>query len=171
MSKTRAVHTVESLKARTIVQGDCWLWQGYSANNTPQVGAYPDGKKTMVSVRKLMRELLSGQPQPAGHYGQTCGNPLCVNPSHTLWRGEKSHMRHMAKKRKVTAVTAMKLREYRIKSGMAKIDEAQAEEIRMSNESGPVLAERFGVSKSWINKIKRGRAWRVLSSAWEGLIR
>lgn len=171
MTKPRITHTLESLQARTIEEGECWLWQGYIANNTPQVVAYPDGKKKMVSVRRLLRELTTGQKQPDGHYGNTCGNHQCVNPEHTIWKGQLAHMRYMARKRVVSNVTANKLRKYRIEAGLAKIDQVKAEEIRSSPESGPVLAERFGVSKSWINKIRSGRAWRVLSSPWQGLFK
>lgn len=169
--KPRAVHTLESLTARTIEEGDCLIWQGYIVNKTPQVGAYPDGKKTMVSVRKLMRELQTGRPQPKGHYGNTCGNHACVNPDHTIWKSEAVHMKVMAKKRRVTNVTASKLRQYRVDTGQAKLCEDKAQEIRLSTEPGPVLAERFGVSRSWINRIKRGEVWRVLSSPWQGLFK
>jgi hypothetical protein len=171
MSKPRTVHTLESLMARTVEDGDCLLWQGYITNKTPQVGAYPDGKKTMVSVRKLMRELQTGKPQPKGSYGNTCGKYACVNPDHTIWKSEAVHMKAMAKKRRVTNVTASKLRQYRVETGQAKLCESEAQEIRLSSESGPVLAKRFGVSKSWVNKIKRGEVWRVLSSPWQGLFK
>ena len=171
MSRPRITHTVDSLKARCIEVGECWEWQGYLGNNTPQVSSYPNGKKKMVSVRRLLRELVTGQAQPDGHYGNTCGNIRCVNPDHTLWKSEAAHMRAMGRKRKVSAVTASKLRKYRVESGKAKLDEAKAQEIRLSPEPGPVLAERFGVSKSWINRIKRGAAWRVLAGPWQGLFK
>ena len=171
MSRARITHTEDSLKARCIEVGDCWEWQGYIANNTPQVIAYPGGFKKMVSVRRLLRELVTGQAQPDGHYGNTCGNHRCVNPDHTIWKSENAHMRHMAKKRKVSNVTANKLRKYRVESGKAKLCESKAQEIRLSSESAPVLAERFGVSKSWITKIRRGKAWRVLSSPFVGLFK
>lgn len=171
MSRARAIHTVESLKARTIEEGECWLWQGYVANNTPQVNAIVDGKKKMVSVRRLLRELVTGQAQPEGSFGHTCGNPLCVNPDHAIWRGKEAHMRAMARKRTVGPVTASKLRKYRVESGLAKLDESKAQEIRQSPESGPVLAERYGVSRSWINKIRRGEAWRLLTSPFRGLFK
>jgi hypothetical protein len=125
----------------------------------------------MVSVRRLLRELETGRPQPNGHYSNTCGNPLCVNPDHTLWRGQDAHMRAMAKKRRVSDVTASKLRNYRVDTGQAKLSESKAQEIRLSDETGQVLAERYGVSKSWINRIKRGEVWRVLSSPFAGLFK
>jgi hypothetical protein len=170
MSKARAVHTLESLHARVIEEGECWLWQGYLQNNTPQIAHYIDGKKTMVSVRKLLRELDTGKPQPKGHYANTCGECRCVNPDHTIYRSQDAHMRTMGRG-KSSLTKAAKLREYRISTGQAKLSESKAQEIRLSDDSGPVLAERFGVSRGLINRIKRGRAWRVLSSPWQGLFR
>lgn len=171
MSRARCTHTLESLRSRVIEVGDCWEWQGYMQNGTPQVVAYPGGVKKMVSVRKTLRELVTGQPQPDGHYSNTCGNHRCVNPEHTLYKSESGHMREMGRKRKVTAVTANKLRKFRVEAGLAKLDESKAQEIRLSPEPAPVLAERFGVSKSWITKIRRGKAWRVLSSPFAGLFK
>lgn len=171
MSKARTTHTLESLRQRVIEVGDCWEWQGYHQNNTPQVIAYPGGVKKMVSVRRMLRELVTGQPQPDGNYSNTCGNHRCVNPDHTIYRNESGHMRDMGRKRKVSAVTANKLRKYRVENGLAKLDESKAQEIRLSSEPAPVLAERFGVSKSWITKIRRGKAWRVLSSPFAGLFK
>lgn len=80
-------------------------------------------------------------------------------------------MRAMGRKRKVSAVTASKLRKFRVEAGLAKLDEEKAQEIRLSEEPSPVLAKRFGVSKSWVTKIKRGKAWRVLSSPFAGLFK
>jgi len=171
VSRPRITHTVDSLKARCIEVGECWEWQGYMQNNTPQVIGYPGGLKKMVSVRRVLRELLTGQSQPDGHYGNSCGNTRCVNPDHTLYKSQALHMRAMGKKRKVSMVTANKLRKFRVEAGLAKLDEEKAQEIRLSDEPAPVLAEKFGVSKSWITKIRRGKAWRVLASPWQGLFK
>ena len=170
MSKPRTQPTLDSLKARCVMAGDCWLWQGYLQNNTPQVVSYADGTKRMVSVRRLLRELIAGHHQPAGHYSNICGDPRCVSPAHTVWRGEKSHMRQMSGKRKVGPGMVKKLREYRQRTGQTKLDESKAQAIRMSDEPGPVLAARYGINKSLVNKIKRGQAWRDVSTPWEGLM-
>lgn len=171
MSRPRSTHTEDSLKARCVEVGDCLEWQGYIANNTPQVIAYPDGKKKMTSVRRLLRELVTGQAQPDGHYGNTCGNHRCVNPDHTIWKNQDAHMRAMGRKRTVSAVTANKLRQYRLDAGLAKLDEAKAQEIRMSADAAPVLAKRFGVSVSSITRIRRHEVWRILKSPWQGLFK
>lgn len=169
MSMPRTVHTLESLKARCEEVGECWEWLGYFGNGVPQVIAWPEGKKKMVSVRRLIREVSTRKTQPDGHFGVTCGNPRCVHPDHAIWRGQAAHMRHMAKKRRVTPAMAMKMRQARMDIGAAKLNPEKAEEIRTSIESGPVLAERYGVSKGLINRIKRGEVWRVLVSPFSGL--
>jgi hypothetical protein len=169
MSKPRTYHTVESLRAMTVKQGDCWVWQGFIANRAPQVAAYPDGKKKMVSVRKLLRELISGQPQPAGNYGHSCGNSSCVSPAHTVWRGQVSHMKVMAKNRVVTPALSLKLREAKVKSGEAKLTEQAVVAIRSSDQTNAALARQLGVSRSLVSKVRLGKAWRVLSGAWERL--
>ncbi len=49
--------------------------------------------------------------------------------------------------------------------------ESKAQEIRMSTEPAPVLAERFGISKSAISRIRRNEVWRMLTSPWQGLFK
>jgi hypothetical protein len=163
MSAPRTYHTVESLKARCVMRGDCWLWQGYIVNNTPQVMAFPDGQKKMVSVRKLLRELISQQPQPSGNYGHTCGDPACVAPLHTVWRGKISQLKHMANVRVILPEERIRMRDRRIAGGHAKLTAEQVHVIRASSESGPVLGARYGVSKALINRIKRNEIWREYS--------
>ena len=48
--------------------------------------------------------------------------------------------------------------------GWTKLTEARVLEIRMSNESSPVLGRRFGVSDSAIRDVRRGRSWSDLVS-------
>lgn len=165
-------HTVESLRARTIEVGECWEWQGYSAHGTPQVFS-PAGnpKRRMVSVRRLFRELIAGQPQPDGFYSVSCGNVECVNPDHTLFRTEKLHFKAMGKKVGSSPVRSLKLSQYHRTNGKAKLSESKAQEIRLSNESGPVLAERYGVNKSLISRVRRGEIWKCLTNPFRGLMK
>ena len=170
--KPRAIHTIESLKARTIEVGECWEWQGYSAHGTPQVFNRVDGsKRRMYSVRRLLRELIEGQAQPDGFYSVSCGNVECVNPDHTIFRTEKQHFKAMGKKVGDSPVRALKLSQYHRTNGKAKLCESKAQEIRLSNESGPVLAERYGVNRSLISRVRRGEIWKCLTNPFRGLMR
>lgn len=172
MSPPRTIHTIESLKARTIEEGDCWLWQGYIQNSTPQVmhyGALP--KPKMYNVRRLLRELENGRQMPNGYYGNTCGNPKCVSPTHTLWRSTSSHMSNMAGKRQHGPVDSMKKRQVRVDRGLTKLSMEKAQEIRTRTESSRVLAKEYGVHESMIKRIRTNRVWKVLSGPFAGLFK
>jgi hypothetical protein len=171
VSPPRVIHTVESLQARTIEEGDCWLWQGYHQNGTPQVMHYPGGKRRMYSVRRLFRELQAGRAMPDGHYGNTCGNPQCVSPDHTIWKTTKTHLRDLSKRRTHTVLDSLRKRQVRIDRGLTKLDMDKAQAIRASTESSRVLAEQYGVHQSLIKRIRNNGVWRVLSGPFAGLFR
>ena len=77
-TKKHAIHTAESLLARTIEVGDCLEWQGYFANGTPYVSN--NGK--MTSVRRLFSGLL-GKDFVAG--GFICQSATTTDVSiHTM---------------------------------------------------------------------------------------
>ena len=169
---TTMKHTIQSLKARTVEEGDCWLWQGYKANGTPQVcHPRPGFSSKMYSVRRLMRDLVTGKPTPDGHYVTRCHNSACVNPEHVLFNMDEQHMKRIGRNVSASAniTRSMKLRKYRIRIGHAKLSEQIAQEIRLSNESCTALGARYGVDKSLISKVRRGTAWKVLANPFQGL--
>lgn len=170
--KPRKIHTIESLRARTIEVGECWEWQGYSAHGTPQVFSPSDGtKRRMVSVRRMFRELITGQEQPDGFYSVSCGNVECVNPDHTLFRTEKLHFKAMGKKVGSSPVRALKLSQYHRTNGKAKLSESKAQEIRLSNESCRELAKKYGVNQALISRVRRGEIWKCLTNPFRGLMK
>jgi hypothetical protein len=169
---TTMKHTIESLKARTVEEGDCWIWQGYKANGTPQVShPRPGFSSKMYSVRRLMRDLVTGKPTPDGHYVTRCHESSCVNPDHVLFHMDDQHMKRIGRTVSTSAniTRSMKLRKYRIRIGHAKLSEQIAQDIRLSNESCATLGERYGVDKSLISKVRRGIAWKVLANPFQGL--
>lgn len=148
-------HTIDSLRARCEEEGHCWLWTGYFGNGVPMV--YSKGR--MRSVRLVLLELQGPVRRSAKYFAPTCGNAACVCPDHIAQRHPAEHMAHMgrnvdsrgpARRIKLTA---------HARATKAKLTIEQAREIRMSTESGPVLAERYGVSRSIVNRIRRGEAW------------
>lgn len=159
MAKPKTIHTLESLTAKTTEEGDCRLWTGYRGNaNTPMV--YHDGK--LIAVRKLVLQL-HGVPIVGTYHGTSCGNPLCVEHSHIVQRTPKQHHKHMGKLVSRSASNAARIAKITKKKReqVGKITQDHAALIRLSDETGPVLAERYGVTKSLVNRIKAGRAWAV----------
>ena len=156
MTKPKTIHTIDSLMALTTEEGNCRLWNKYLGNGTPMV--YHDGK--LIQVRKLLLTL-QGIEVKTRYTATTCNNPLCVEPSHIVQRTSKQHCSHMAKalsnspsnQSRIIKITKAR------RAQAAKITQEQAIEIRMSDESGQVLAERFGITRTRINSIKRGESW------------
>lgn len=84
-----------------------------------------------------------------------CDTPPCVNPEH-LEVG--THAENMADKTRRGKDPVGE------RNPMVKLSEADARAIRSSGESGPVLAARYGVTRTTINRIKKGTQWRHLSA-------
>ena len=156
MAKPKTIHTIESLMALTTEEGNCRLWNKYLGNGVPMI--YHDGK--FIQVRKLLLTL-QGIEIRTRYTSPSCNNPLCVEPSHIVQRTEKQQHTHMA--RLVSQSPSNHMRLAKITKARrdlyAKLTQEQAIEIRMSIESGPVLAERYGVTRTLISRIKRGQTW------------
>lgn len=162
----QTVHTEESLLARTEEVGHCMEWQGYLEGGNPAV--CHQGK--MIMVRRLLLNL-RGVDIPAGSYVATkCDNPLCVHPDHIKIRTRSQHAAAMSKNVSQNSVVRVrKLMDF-ARENRAKLSMQQAMEIRASSEPASVLQKRYPVSKSRINRIKNGEAWRDLSSPFAGLM-
>jgi hypothetical protein len=164
-TKPKQVQTLESLRARTVEEGECLIWQGYIGNAVPQVS---HGGK-VVSVRRLILELSGKCVKPTDYAAPRCGNAACVCQEHVMIRTTAQHSRAMAKSpTRNEDLRAAKLAAV-ARQGRAKINIQQAREIRCSEESGTVLAERYGIDKGLVSRIRRGEAWREFSNPFAGL--
>lgn len=160
---------LEIIKARCIEEGECWIWQGaYSSNGYPIMKS-AGFKGGCLLVRRVVVELdgrpaAPRQPVAASCNDKRCCNPACLKPSSTSAIGKKAGKNgaYSRMSRRAKIATAKRIG--------GKLNFEQAAEIRMSKESGPVLAARYGIDKSMVNNIKRGDAWRDYSSPFAGLM-
>lgn len=159
------MNTIEEVKARCEEVGDCWIWQG-KCTSTGYPQAKINGKATLVRRHVAALKgitLVRRQPVRA-----ICDDPKCCNPAHIRASTVKEIAEIAGSKGKHSAPSkciAIALD----KRKKSKLNMEQAQEIRLSAESGPVLAERYGVHKSLINMIKQGKAWKDYSSPFAGL--
>lgn len=163
-----AVHTVESLLARTVEEGDCLLWQGYVTSKTPQVDL--NGK--MVSVRKLLTQLQGKEVRSGTYFSNSCGNYLCVCPEHTVQRSRKQHSVAMGKAANSGANNVIRLSKITAKKrATGKLDMATARQIREQAGTYRDIARQYGVSHALVGFIKRGRYWKDQANPFAGLMR
>lgn len=151
----------KALRERTIEEGDCLIWQGVYASETPIVyiplAEHGGEKRRYITVRKAMLQAQSKLKR--GLYASVCcGNPQCVAPAHVR------AVTASALGRRVAATGAMrdpvrcaKISESR--QAQSPLTWADVDAIRASDEPQRVLAERYGVSKSAISLIKRRVNW------------
>lgn len=154
-------HTLESLLAKTVEEGQCLLWQGLiDCHGVPKVNH--ECKKQ--GVRKVILEFM-GKKVPQGHFlVASCGNRACVCPEHVTMLTPKQHaaLRGGSKRKNYAVARANMAAAARQRQG--KLTMEKAREIRLRTEPAPKIAGEYGVHKSLINAIRRGVAWREYSA-------
>ena len=149
-------HTVATLLAKCIEEGDCLLWQGrVSHHGVPMVRHA--GQHT--SVRRAMWQLQGRAPLGRQVVSNVCGNPLCCAPDHlrSMLQSELMRRRNRAGKGEMLRIARMTAA-IRAK---AKIDMATANAIRISDRPAAELAREAGLSVGMVNQIRRGQKWRA----------
>jgi hypothetical protein len=116
----------------------CWNWQRARFHGYGQLRF--EGRQQ--TAHRVYYQRYVG-PIPDGfHVDHLCENKACVNPEH------------------LEAVTvAVNIR----RSRRTPITPEIAAKIRASSESGPILAERYHVTKGSIYRIRRGERWGASS--------
>ncbi len=165
MIRAKTIHTIESLRARCVEEGECWHWQGYSANHVPQVH---DGEK-MTATRKVMWRLM-GHEVKKGYYSTSCGHKDCVNPEHLVYRSPAVHMRKM-NAQEFTLERKLKMQQARRARPDIVLSESLAREIRVADGRYSDIGAQYGVTKAVVSRIKQGRLWRDTANPFGGLMR
>jgi hypothetical protein len=150
-------HAAERFWSKVAVanEDECWLWRGWG--NVEGYGRFDvDGKKPLATHIALM---LAGRPRPAAPNDKAlhgdCSNPRCCNPAHLRWGSglENADDRERLQRRSPARGEA---------NGLNRLTEDQVLAIRASPLSQRAAARQFGVSQTWVSKIRRGLVWTHL---------
>ena len=130
-----------------MVECGCWIWMG--ARDRKGYGRHGvAGERRTASAHRSAYEAAFG-PSPVGMaVCHRCDTPSCINPAHLFLGTQGDNCADMARKGR---------------HGLAKIDAAQAAEIKRrlrSGETHRAIATAFGVDRSTITQISRNKSWR-----------
>lgn len=134
----------------------CLFWPfGKGARGRPVM--WRDGRQ--VAVHRAVCEAVNGAPPTDDHHGaHLCGmgHLACVNPKHLVWATAKENEAH-----KLIHGTRARGETH----GMSVLTEDAAAAIKALRGEFPQseIAKMFGVSKTTVGDIHRGRTWGWLS--------
>jgi hypothetical protein len=169
MSRPPQVMTLDLLRMRCRVCGECWEYLTDAVTDLRRRHPQVKHAGKMQLVRRVAYELAHGHIKPSLRIVPACDNPYCVNPEHQKALTESQKMRRAAKRGAFSNPDrGRKIAETRRRTH-AKLTPEQAQAIRDSDESGPVLSARYGIDRSRVNAIKRGDAWKDYRNPFAGL--
>ena len=134
----------------------CWLWDGpyYRAG----YGIFCCRGYAEKRAHRFFYEYYVG-PIPDGLFVcHKCDVPSCVNPDHLFVGSNADNMADMVHKGRSADLRGEK-------SSMAKLTSAAVREILTSDDSGAVLAAKFGVARSTVNAVMSGKTWKHVASS------
>lgn len=156
------IDALATIKSRCTRCPECdtdWLWNGVAKDEMWrayfQLNGVRHGVRRTVYAATARKPLLDGQI-----VATKCECPNCLNPEllfaqtradkliRQIATGGIFHAQHRASIK--TSVRA---------NGIAKLNVTKVQEIRSSDESSTVLAERFGVSPQTIRHVRSHKTW------------
>lgn len=130
----------------------CWEWTG--KRQKAGYGRFGISTENHVGAHRFSFQMANGYlPDLVMH---TCDNPPCVNPAHLVAGTKQMNYDDMvAKGRRVTDRVPRGSAHFK-----ARITEADVKAIRASKDSLDALAERYGLKRSGLEKIKYRITWK-----------
>ncbi|MGE4243685.1 hypothetical protein [Ramlibacter sp.] len=145
--------TAQWLLARTRpTEYGCLIWTGYTVNKGRDPRATLNGKN--LNVRRAIWSVMHDGRDPGSLFvGVSCATPACVEPSCLVARPRSvafvvgGYVKTLAHRAKIAET----------KRAKSKVPQSAIAEIINSDLSGPKEAERRGISKDMINRIRAGQ--------------
>jgi hypothetical protein len=137
----------------------CWLWMGNL--NHKGYGQIGEGAHSMVATHRVSYAHYKGEIPSGMQVLHACDVPSCCNPEH-LWLG--THQDNVDDKmRKGRHVAGRHTKSRGSNNGNSKLAETEARAIKFGRMSYAETAKTFGVSKSLVFAIRKGKAWKHLA--------
>lgn len=138
----------------------CWNWTGSRGRYAQiYVSGWP-GRKTFIGVHRFSWTLHFGSIPAGTQILHRCDNPICVRPSHLFLGTQLDNMRDKYKKGRDGKNPVKKgEKHWNVKLSAGQVIDIRRRGVSFRGESA-LLAKKFGVSKTHINRILRGDVWK-----------
>lgn len=157
---------LERIKSYCIEEGDCWIWAGATnSSGVPVIRIGPNNQ----SARRLAYIAATGEIlTPRDYVRPRCGDKLCVCPDHSFSQ-DVAKARKEQGKAGVYSTAKLKASRARVGRLYAKLTLEDHAAIRASNAKQDELAAQYGVHRSYISSIQRGRVSSLNANPFAGL--
>lgn len=88
--------TLQAIKDRCRIDGECWIWHGPLIRNRPYMSVHEGGVRFNRRVQKVVLELSGSQVRRHGSISQSCSNKHCCCPYHQIASVDQSLLTSMA---------------------------------------------------------------------------
>lgn len=153
--------TIDDIRARCDEIGECLVWK-LTTDECGRPVAYMAGAHT--SVRKFVYEHNGGKLRSGYYPVPRCGDKRCLAHLALLPRSKINR-----ESRERSLLIPANWREHQLRPSRAKLTPELAAVIRSSDEPEEVLAERHGVKRRAIKRVRAGETWKpspAVSSVW-----
>lgn len=130
------------------LENGCWQWRSHTDKDG--YGVLP-GAHQNTRAHRLSYEIHIGQIPEGLIVCHHCDNPGCVNPDHLFVGTSKDNAQDALQKRRNYVGE---------KNGRSKLTAENVKEILNSSLNGQQLADKFGVTRSTINNVRKGTTWQ-----------
>jgi hypothetical protein len=159
--------TLEYIKARCTIEGECWEWNTIGKHRAPAMKI----KGKTLSPRREAWKLYKGKEISPGYvitHKKECGNPMCCNPEH-LMQTKKVHVmkRTVSEGKLHTPVIVAKIAASKRKH--SKLSQEAANEIACGNEHTEETAAKYGITPAYVRMIRKGLFRKELFNPFAGL--
>jgi hypothetical protein len=160
MSRNDGIHSADDLKLRCVVRvgEDCWLWRGaVDSRGTPKAW-FPQFGITST-IGPVIAFLRTGVRPKKAVWLRVCTSPECVNPDH--WSKASRSAATLRRPRTNPALHTINVALARRAS--SKLNDQIVAQIREGQGTLQECADRYGISRSTVDRIRRGVSWKPLS--------
>jgi len=159
--------TLEYIKARCTIEGECWEWSTIGKHRAPAMKI----KGKTLSPRREAWKLYKGKEISPGYvitHKKECGNPMCCNPEH-LMQTKKVHVmkRTVSEGKLHTPAIRAKIAEAKRKN--SKLSQEAAKEIAYGDDPTEEAAEKHGISTAYVRMLRKGLFRKEFANPFAGL--